>query len=167
MHFLKLMTTQLLLLLGINIYSQIGYAIITPNHQGVAYLYKNSISQDVVDSIINDSITEVYYCARIVRSTKNRALISTFIDGETLTMHQGWIDWKYLGIRLNNDTILIRHQPCDKSKVRNVINQPYWKDIYPIKHAWGGWLYIMDKNRNIIGWVGPKDQCANPYTTCN
>lgn len=161
------MITQLLLLLGISVYSQVGYAIVTPNSQGVAHLYEKPISQNIVDSIINDSINEVYYCVSIIKFTRNRAFVSTFIDDETLTMHRGWVDWKYLGIRLNNDTIFTRHQPSSKSKVWCVIDQPNWRDIYPVKCARDGWLYIMDKNRNIIGWVDPKDQCANPYTTCN
>ena len=165
--YLKLMITQLLLLLGVSVYSQVGYAIVTPNSQGVVHLYEKPISQNIVDSIINDSINEVYYCVSIIKFTRNRAFVSTFTDDETLTMHRGWVDWKYLGIRLNNDTIFTRHKPSSKSKVWCVIYQPNWRDIYPINHARNGWLYIMDKNRNITGWVAPKDQCSNPYTTCH
>lgn len=167
MNFVKLIVTQLLLLLGISAHSQVGYAIVTPNCQSIAYLYKNSISHAIVDSITNDSINEVYYCVSIKRSTNKRALVSSFIDDEKLTLHQGWVDWKYLGIRLNCDTIFIRHQPCSYSKVRSVIVLPQWIDVYPVKRAQDGWLYIKDKNKNIIGWVDPKYQCANPYTTCN
>lgn len=167
MYFTKLLIVQLLLILSIGAYSQVGNAIVTPNSQGIAYLYKDSRSHNIVDSIVNDSVNEVYYCVSIIRATKKRAMVSTFIDDGTFAMHQGWIDWEYLGIRLNGDAIAIRCQPCAISKIRSMINLPYWKDIYPINRAQSGWIYIKDFKRSIVGWVEPKDQCANPYTTCN
>lgn len=167
MWFTKLFVVQLLLLLGISAYSQVGSAIVTPDCHGVAYLYKNPVSQIIVDSLKNDSIYEVYYCVIIIKSTKNRALISTFIDDGEFTTHQGWVDWKNLGIRLNCDTISIRRRPYSTSKVRNIIKMPDWRDIYSVKRAQEGWLHIRDKKQGVDGWVSPKDQCANPYTICN
>lgn len=148
------------------IYSQKGYAIFTPQSQNKAYLYKNAVSKHPIDSIVNDSIAEIYYCVSIEKTTCKRAFVSTFVGGG-LTEHNGWIEWENLGIRLIYDTIYIREKPNKHSKILNVIYEADWIDLYPISNAKNEWLYIEDKNRNIMGWIAPEHQCSNSYTTCN
>ncbi len=166
---IKYIIIPALLLYGnISIYSQAGYAIFAPQHQSKAYLYKNATSHQVVDSIVNDSIEEIFYCVSINRSACKRALISTFVDEDLLKKHSGWIEWENLGVRLNCcDTVYIREKPNSKANVVGFYYMAAWLYVYPIMKAKNGWLYMYDKGRNIKGWVAPNAQCINSYTTCN
>ena len=123
----------------------------------------------VVDSIVNDSVTEVFYCVSIDKAKRNRALVSTFVDEyeDVLTHHSGWLEWENLGIRMTCGTVLIRKKPNRNAAVVDSLYMPYWIDVYPIKKAINEWLYIDDKSRHIKGWIAPEYQCSNPYTTCN
>lgn len=150
------------------LYSQVGYVLFAPQGQSKAYLYKTASSTCIVDSIVNDSIEEIFYCVTIERTTKRRAYVSTFEDYNSMTLHKGWVDWQELGIRLQGDTTILRSRPDYKSKVTVVIDDwPGWGVVYHITKAKQGWLYIDDKNEHIKGWIAPEYQCANPYTTCN
>lgn len=150
-------------------YPQMGYAIFSPQNHSKAYLYKSAYSKHIVDSIVNDSVAEVFYCVSINKARRNRALVSTFVDEnkDGLTLHSGWIEWENLGIRLICDTINLRERPNENAKIVRMIISPAWIDLYPIKGAKNEWLYIYDKYKNIKGWVAPIYQCVNSYTTCN
>lgn len=166
MRTVKLLTTFLFLYSSLYLYSQVGYAIFTPNSQSKAYLYKSAYSMHVVDSIVNDSIAEVLYCVGINKTKRDRALVSSFIGGG-LTYHSGWMDWENLGIRMTCGTILIRKKPNRNAAIVDSLYMPDWIDVFSIKKAKNEWLYVDDKNKNIKGWLAPEYQCSNPYTTCN
>lgn len=166
MRTMKLLTILLFLCCSMCLYSQMGYAIFTPKSQSKAYLYKSAHSMHVVDSIVNDSVAEVYYCVSINKVRQNRALVSTLVGGG-LSHHSGWLKWENLGIRMTSGIVLIREKPSRNAMVVDSLYMPYWIDVYPIQKAKNEWLYIDDKNRNIKGWIAPEYQCANPYTTCN
>jgi len=159
--------TMVLLCTHIFAFSQQGFAIVNPKHQGKAYLYKNAISKIAIDTITNDSINEIYYCASIEKTTFNRALITTFTDGISMREIFGWIDWEELGVRLISDTIVLSKRPLANAEIVGTICMPAWEYIYPIRKAKHGWLYIFDFQKSTNGWVNPKYLCANPYTTCN
>lgn len=169
MNTIKHIIILALLLCGnINLYSQAGYAIFAPQHNSKAYLYQNATSNQVVDSIVNDSTKEIFYCVSIRKTACKRAFVSTFVDDDELKAHSGWIEWENLGVRLNCcDTIYVREKPNTDAKCVGLYYMAAWLYVYPIMNAKDGWLYMYDKDRNIKGWVAPNNQCINSYTTCN
>ena len=168
MNTIKHIIILALLLCGnINLYSQAGYAIFAPQHNSKAYLYQNATSNQVVDSIVNDSTKEIFYCVSIRKTACKRAFVSTFVDDDELKEHSGWVEWENLGIRLHGDTIFIREKPNNNAKIVGFYYDPAWIDVYPIIKAKNEWLFVYDKDRNIRGWVSPNNQCVNSYTTCN
>ena len=166
MKIVKFLITLLFLFCGLCLYPQVGYAIFTPNCQSKAYLYKSAYSMHIVDSIVNDSVAEVFYCVSINKAKRKRALVSTFVGGG-LIPHWGWLEWDNLGIRMTSDTVPIRKKPNRNTAIVDTLYMSPWRNIYPIKKAKNRWLYLVDRNRSVKGWVAPEYQCPNPYTTCN
>lgn len=64
-----------------------GYAVL--NTFEMVPLYVDSCSLDVIDSIANDSVDEVYYSVAILDCSLNRAYIQSFEDNTSMKEHQG------------------------------------------------------------------------------
>lgn len=145
-----------------------GYAVL--NTFEMVPLYVDSCSLDVIDSIANDSVDEVYYSVAILDCSLNRAYIQSFEDNTSMKEHQGWISWKHLGILFScyTDTLYIREQPINTGTITGVIINPTWLPIRKIVNAYNSWLYvIIDEDHKIGGWISPECLCNNLYTICN
>lgn len=129
-----------------------GYAVL--NTFEMVPLYVDSCSLDVIDSIANDSVDEVYYSVAILDCSLNRAYIQSFEDNTSMKEHQGWISWKHLGILFScyTDTLYIREQPINTGTITGVIINPTWLPIRKIVNAYNSWLYvIIDEDHKIGG----------------
>lgn len=73
----------------------------------------------------------------------------------------------YLGTfsSVYNDTVNIFNRPCLLSNIKSKV-RIWTNSLLPIIACKDKWVYVKFKN-NIEGWMQDKDQCANPYTTCN
>ena len=54
-----------------------------------------------------------------------------------------------------------------KSKIKEVVNG--MNGLYKVKQCRSKWPYVevIVDGKTHSGWLNPKDQCNNPYTTCS
>lgn len=146
----------------------IGNVLLVPMQVHVP-LYQNE-KENIVDSIFNDTVQENYALIGIYQIKKNMAKVKVTFSMDSVTIKDGWIDTKYLGIHLAHysDTVKIMLHPCLDSKISFEIKNPQWEEFYIVKDACKNWLYIqsIDSSQN-YGWLAPEYQCDNPYTSCN
>jgi hypothetical protein len=126
----------------------------------------------VIYYIMNDTITEDYYGAIIMKINKNHNL--AYVNA-TATLYDtipkiGWIEMKNLGIYPNKFSVINLYcKPNTESKIKSKIIKP---EFFPfnILNCKGNWLYIsyFDVDKKIKkGWLSPEDQSSNPYSTSN
>ena len=120
---------------------------------------------------INDTIKENYPNIYIYKIEGNfaKVIVCVPLDDE-ISDKTGWIEIKYLGTNLNNysDITPIMSEPDEKSTVVFEIKDANWGDLYHVLDAHNKWLKIQNiYNPEEVGWLAPKYQCNDPYTTCN
>lgn len=124
--------------------------------------------------ITYDTITEDYYTAYIMKIKDKRAYVSVSATLYDTIPKTGWVETKYLGIRVANwnddGSLYLYKKPTKTSKIKSIIIEPPY--FYPISiiKCYKNWLYVsfLDVD-NIMkeGWLSPDNQCSNPYSTCN
>ena len=136
------------------------------NYKKTITIYKNPFGQ-IKYNIKQDFINEDYLTFDIKKDSANFFYLTfTYsIEGKT---YSGWVKKaNYLGTfsRVYNDTLNLFSKPnlqsSIKSKVRSGTNS-----LLPIIACKDKWVYVKFRDK-IEGWLQGKDQCANPYTTCN
>jgi hypothetical protein len=169
------MRNLLFILLGLGLFGCmqrkeqcIGNVLLIPMQVYVP-LYQNE-EGNIIDSIINDTIQENYALIGIYQIKNDRAKVKVTFSMDSLTIKDGWIEMKYLGIHLAHysDTIKTMLHPRLNSEISFEIKNPQWEEFYMVKNACKDWLYIQRLNcSQDNGWLAPEYQCDNPYTPCN
>lgn len=135
--------------------------------------YKNAIA------IFDKPLGQIKH--RIKQDFKNENLLAFTIDKDSsdffhLTMsysrtdkaYTGWVKKAaYLGTysRVYNDTLNLYSKPDLRSRIKSRI-PTYTNSLLPITACRNKWVYVKIK-KSVEGWLQEKDQCANPYTTCD
>lgn len=136
------------------------------NYKKSIPIYNNSFGQ-IKYNIKQDFKNEDYLTFVIDRDSANFFHL-TFTYSMKGTTYSGWVKKaNYLGTfsRAYSDTLNLFSKPNLKSKIKSKIKD--WTDsLLTITSCKDKWVYVKFKN-NIEGWLQDKDQCANPYTTCN
>ncbi|MBL7471223.1 SH3 domain-containing protein [Robertkochia sediminum] len=67
-----------------------------------------------------------------------------------------------------NEPLNFYEEPSFNSKVKMQLNE-YLPDFYQILDCKDEWALVklITEEKTYQGWIEPKMQCANPYTTCN
>ena len=147
----------------------VGETILIPRNIQIP-LYQ-SIGGAIIDYTINDTIKENYPNIYIYKIEGNFAKVIVCVPfDDEISDKIGWIETKYLGTNLNNysDITPIMSKPDEKSTVVFEIKDANWGDLYHVLDAHNKWLKIQNiYNPEEVGWLAPKYQCNDPYTTCN
>lgn len=125
---------------------------------------------NVLYHIMDDTTTEDYFGINIIKVKNGLAFVSASATLHDTLPKFGWVSLNFLGIYPSSfSSILLYSQPNIKAKIKSKIFNPEYSP-FSIKNCKGKWLYIsyldIDKRKK-EGWLSPKDQCANPYSTCN
>ena len=143
-------------------------ALLIPQGEKVP-LYKKSDGKTIKWIIENDTITEDYCSLTIKKIQGDFALISAWKPLANIRS-EGWIPLKYLGIRpaVYSGELYLYEKPDRNSKINSTIIDPEWA-YYQILDCCDKWLYVVFSDKGVVyeGWMDPKDQCDNPYSTCN
>lgn len=148
-----------------------GHALLVPMHTYIP-IFNEKEKLSVINYIINDTIKEEYVLIAIHRIKDSMAdvTVSSPLDS-TFTDIRGWIETQYLGIHVScydSDIVQVLKTPNPDSDVSFVIHRPQWRDFYIVYNAYQNWLFIQNiNNKHEYGWLSPKYQCDNPYTSCN
>ena len=145
-----------------------GSALLIPKHSYIAIYDKPNGIQ--VDSVINDTINEDYVLIFIKQIKGKYAQIIAQNTISNNIEKSGWIELNNIGINPASTSPLFLYKKTNEySGISDTIINPHWGDLYPIIKCKGEWLYIRTKENGKWkqGWMSPKDQCDNPYTTCN
>ena len=141
--------------------------VLTPKQQTIV-LYENSNFNDTLGFLINDTISENYFIATILKIKKGFAFVKgSYVLSDTVKC-SGWVETKYLGIYLIADDKIPLYTRPNFSSEKSYINNPEWYPLEIIKCN-NGWLYVKykDKHQEKQGWLPAEYQCPNPYTICN
>ena len=119
-------------------------------------------------SLKHDFKNEDYLTFEIDKTSGNffHVKIQYAINGKS---YQGWVKKaKYLATFIKNydSTVLLYLKP----NVTSVKILQESSSSVQIADCKDNWIYIKSKSTASIkfeGWLQSKDQCANPYTTCN
>ena len=135
--------------------------------------YKNSIViydkpfGQIKHSIKQDFKNEDYLTFIIDKDSANFFHLTFSYSLKDITF-TGWTTKaNYLGTfsRVYNDTLNLFSRPNLTSKIKSRI-ATWTNALLPITSCKDKWVYIK-LNKDFEGWLQHKDQCANPYTTCN
>lgn len=135
------------------------------NHKKEYRTYISADSSSSISFIVpNDSIQEEYFTA-ILKDVKDDWIKISAYSPDTTIKTQGWIQSKYLVIKIVDFSkpILLYEKPTENTN--SVAIKEY--DFKPLQVIGlkSGWLKV--KYKEYIGWLPPTNQCANPYTNCN
>lgn len=130
----------------------------------------NKAKKDVVSYfIMNDTIKEEYFLIQILSKNRNLVKVKTASAFEESKISEGWMELKYLGIYTNSKnkegSVPLYLKPDIQSDNTKLITNKIVK-ILDIKDDWYK-VVSFSKHSKFIGWIKKKDQCANPYSTCN
>lgn len=131
-------------------------------------LFSDRLSENVVHTIMNDSIFEHWYVMEILQESSLRYEVNvTCLQYNTPKIH-GWIDKKYCSVYVGNNAefLLLYDDPnADAEYVRVSVD-------YSIKAALchtgeNGFIFVEFQKDNIYysGWI--KDYCSSPIDSCN
>lgn len=129
----------------------------------------DSTCQFVVDTLHHDIINENYVLLRVESCVGEMIFVQPYwsLSGDTCTP-KGWV---YLSeditIYPHDDVFPLYIKP---SYVSDSVMVRYEGDELPVLKYSNGWVYtqIFDiTGRKSEGWLSPRNQCDNPYTTCN
>lgn len=129
----------------------------------------NSPNGRILYSIINDTIKEDYF-SLLVRETNDgwlRVIPSSILD---TSKAEGWIKISNTGIYTNNYSSSLKlYKEAKQGSPKLIEIKEYNNDMLSIIEYKDCWLLVETKNGKTTtsGWLSPKDQCANPYSTCN
>ena len=120
----------------------------------VDYINVLSNGKIVEQGSYNDLLNSEYKNNIVIFKIKNNyAYIhaSCVINNISSIEKEGWIKLEYLGINPANcsNGLILRKRPSNNAKVKRNILNPSWGDLYPIKKAHRGWLYIETIINNI------------------
>ena len=150
----------------VNAQEAIGHALIRVFDKPILLYDK---SHKPIDTIICSVENDLLYSVAILKIKNHLAYINAYCFHNDVEIEKkGWIQLEYLGINPSCYELILREKPFNKSKVQCIISDASWGDLYPIKKAYKGWLYIeinIDK-KCYSGWISPELQCANPYSPC-
>ena len=140
--------------------------LVDTDYKNAIVIYDKPLGQ-IKHSIKQDFENEDYLTFKIDKDSGNFFHL-TFSYSLKDKSYTGWVKkGNYLGIfsRVYNHTLNLFSMPNLTSKVKSKI--PSWTNAFlPITACKDRWLYIRFR-KDFEGWLQDKDQCANPYTTCN
>ena len=150
------------------IYAQgvIGHALIRVFDKHIP-LYDRS--HKVIDTIMCSVKNDLLYSVSILKIKNNFAHINAYCFVDDVEIEKiGWIQLEYLVINPSCNELILRKKPFNRAKSQCIIKNAEWGDLYPIKKAYKGWLYIeiYIGNKHYSGWMSPEQQCTNPYSPC-
>jgi hypothetical protein len=94
------------------------------------------------------------------------AALSTMNDSS----RSGWIAARYVGIFARNysQPLTLYASPDSTSAVTSVVSE-WWPKLYSVTDCAGKWLRVRAtiSGKTHEGWMPPRMQCDNPFTTCN
>ncbi len=129
----------------------------------------NKPNGEEIYKIMNDTLTENYYTLQIIEKKGNWFKIKPNSISEN-KMNEGWIQIDSTGIYSRNyeSPLVLFEKPNTKSK-RTAEIQEYFTEMLQVMDCEDSWILVSIKlkDKSYCGWLSPKDQCANQYTTCN
>lgn len=140
--------------------------IILRNRQVSIPIFNNLKHKDTLNFIIDDTLKEEYFSGVLFKIKGKYAYIKGQYMGYGYT-YEGWIMKKYIATNLILlDSIPLYKTPKLKT-IKTYIIDPKWYPVEILKCR-DGCLYIKyhDSRQKKKGWLSPKYQCADPYTTC-
>ena len=82
----------------------------------------------------------------------------------------GWIKSDLIGTWTNPDNVVLHIKPDLNSKIIASLDKEGYSDQFVLIYGcWRGWAYVKatdSKGKTVYGWLDPKHQCSNPYTSC-
>ena len=138
----------------------------------IIQIYSDSNGKTKITELQNDLENEDFLIFKILESNKEyfKVEIGRAMSENRIT---GWIKKiKEIAVYDRNysdsETLILYTEPKKESKIKTKVSE-YRTDYYTIKDCNGKWIYAYrEKEGEILeGWLEPKMQCPNPYTTCN
>ena len=146
-------------------------AFIDPNYDKQVYIFDKPNGL-IIDSIKNDIKNEDYLVINIQKNVNNYYFVEISRSLSKLSK-VGWIRQSdYLVINasnfINSKTLILYSSPDINSEPLMTLDE-YAYLLFKIEVCNGDWLYVRKEYKGIeyIGWLSKKNQCANPYSTCN
>ena len=140
--------------------------VLIPKQQLIP-IYKDYKNHVVINSILNDTISENYFIGVIYEIKNNFSRIKgSYVFGEEII--EGWIKTEHLGIYLSDFlNVSLYSKPFYSSK-KWILKNPEWYPI-PIIKCKNNWVYVkyIDSHQKKSGWIPPEHQSSNPYTISN
>lgn len=132
-------------------------------------IFENSQKKEVKYYILNDTIKEEYFLVQIIYKKGDLVKVKTASALQEDKISEGWTELKYLGIYTNpknkEGSINLYTKPNEKSDSLKLITNSILY-ILDIKDEWYK-VSLESGGVQKSGWIRKKDQCANPYSTCN
>jgi len=136
-------------------------------------VYESSILKSVKYQLKNDTEKEEFYLIEILQKKDSAFEIksaSAFHENEIST---GWVNFNELGIYLRptnvEGSILLYTAPDIDSQTIPINGNR--TELVKIIDLDDSWLKVELRNNTnqemVIGWLNKKNQCSNPYSTCN
>ena len=164
-----------------------GELLLDYEETGYIYIYSEN-EREIVDSIHHDFARENFICFHVLDSCSRDSflLVQPYWSlGETNATQPGWIKLSgniVIGLHYSKDIPLYR-SPSFQSPYKEVAFRPFRVPVYSY---YRGWVYVKippytgntvgwesfeisqeDWAEAAEGWISPRYQCANVYTTCN
>jgi hypothetical protein len=140
--------------------------IILRNKQVLIPIFKDLKHKDTVNFLIDDTLKEEYFSGVLLQIKGKYAYIKGQYMGYGY-IYEGWIMKKYIATNLITlDSIPLYKDPQLKA-IKTYIIDSKWYPVEILKCR-DGCLYIKYyvSRQKKKGWLSPKYQCADPYTTC-
>ena len=131
-------------------------------------LYSDRLSENVVHTIMNDSIFEHWYVVEILQESSLRYEVNVMcLQYNTPKIH-GWIDKKYCSVYLGNNAeyLLLRNAPnIDAEYAKVSVDYRIRAVLCHIEE--NGFIFVefQKNNKYYSGWI--KDYCPSPIDSCN
>jgi hypothetical protein len=168
----------LFLIIGFNIqtsiYSQTSCnceAFIDQHYEGQIFIYDKPNGLKI-DSIKNDLKNEDYLVINIQKDDSNYFYVRIKRSIAALDK-SGWIKKSsYVVVtpsNFKNSKKLVLYSKADINSDPKMTLNEYVYLIFEIKACKNDWMYVKAKYKSIeyIGWLAKRNQCSNPYSTCN
>ncbi|HSC54317.1 MAG TPA: hypothetical protein VLC98_11870 [Phnomibacter sp.] len=143
--------------------------LVDTDYKNAIDIYKAPLGQ-IKHKIKQDFKNEDYLIFTIDKDSANyfHLTFSYAISGKKFT---GWVKKaNYFGthLRVYTGTLKLYNKPNSKSVIETKTDS-LTNDLLPIIACKDKWVYVNHRTKNelYVGWLQEKDQCANPYTTCN